>query len=302
MKTGWPMLSVLALLMVAVAGPAVAADCQGRIGPETSVTARESYDPFSPADLVDAHRIGIANTGAAACSYGLVFRARSPRPVLGGTLSYTIVGASGTELLTSLAGTLAPAARLAGPLAPSANASLEIQLVIPRGQHAAPGLYRDGVDLELYALDASGRPSGQPLDTAPLALAAGVARIMSVNIRGAGLGTTVDFGVLGQGQQRTVTIEARSNDSYQLDVTSDHGGQLVLTQPLPSRQWAVPYAATLSGQRLDLSGRASLPALPATRPESDAGHPLTVTIGDVANKHAGRYQDVITVEITAAMP
>ena len=71
---------------------------------------------------------------------------------------------------------------------------------------------------------------------------------------------------------------------------------------LPSRQWVVPYTGTLSGQGLDLSGRASLLRLPSTPPESDAGHPLTITIGDVANKHAGRYQDVITVEITAAMP
>jgi hypothetical protein len=66
------------------------------------------------------------------------------------------------------------------------------------------------------------------------------------------------------------------------------------------QSWSVPYALALAGQPIDLAGAASLRNLPATRPESDASFPLTVTIGAVGQKRAGRYEDVITVEIRGA--
>ena len=46
----------------------------------------------------------------------------------------------------------------------------------------------------------------------------------------------------------------------------------------------------------------ALRAQPPTRPQSDASHDLTVTIGEVGQKRAGRYEDVLTVEIRAAAP
>ena len=298
-----PPLRALALLAAMVAPlPAFAADCLGRIGPETGIVGRTAYDPFSPADLADDYRIGIGNIGAVPCSYGLLFRSRAAQPMLGTTLAYGLIGASGASLLTSAPAGMAPLARLTSPLPPSATGLSEFQLTIARGQYAAPGTYRDVIDLELYALDGGGRASGPALDTATLAVSVTVQRVLSVNIRGGGLATTLSFGALSQGQQRSVAIEARSNESYRLDVTSDHRGALALTPAVPGREWSVPYAVTFGGQTLDLSGKASLLSLPPTRPESDASHPLTVTIGDVGQKRAGRYEDVITVEITAAIP
>jgi len=41
---------------------------------------------------------------------------------------------------------------------------------------------------------------------------------------------------------------------------------------------------------------------PPTRPEADASHALNVTIGEVGQKRAGRYEDIITIEIKGAAP
>jgi hypothetical protein len=118
-----------------------------------------------------------------------------------------------------------------------------------------------------------------------------------VNIKGADTTTTLSFGKLAEGQQRLVDIQVRSNSSYQLDVNSDNNGALALTPKVPGQIWSVPYAATLDGQPLRLTMGASLQNLPPTRPEQDASHRLKVTIGDTARKRAGRYEDVITIEI-----
>jgi hypothetical protein len=174
--------------------------------------------------------------------------------------------------------------------------------MIPRGQFAAPGVYRETLDLDLTALDASGRAQGASLHAATLAIAYAVPRIMSVNLRGGELATTLGFGALAKGQQRGVEIQARSNEGYRLDVSSDNRGVLALTPKPPGQSWTVPYSATLGGVPLDLTSGSSLRALPPTRPESEAGYPLTITIGDVGQKRAGRYEDVITIEIQAAIP
>ena len=298
-----PTQTCLALLAcMALAGQSWAAGCQGAVGPETAIVGRTGYDPFNPADIADSYRISIANTGAAACVYGVVFRARDAHQRLGGTLAYGLTDMNGLALIADAPGAGAPLARLRVSLEPSAYGQIAFQVAIPRGQFAAPGIYRDTLDLELHALDANGRIQGAPLQTTALAIAYTVPRVMSVNIRGGELATTLSFGTLAKGQQRVVEIQARSNEGYQLDVTSDNHGALGLTPKPPGRDWSVPYMATLGGRPLHLAGGTSLRSLPPTRPESDAGYPLAVTIGEVGQKRAGRYEDVITIEIRAAIP
>jgi hypothetical protein len=70
-----------------------------------------------------------------------------------------------------------------------------------------------------------------------------------------------------------------------------------LTPPVPGREWAVPYSLALGGQTVTLSSSAYLAIRAPTLPNSDASYTAIVTIGDVAGKRAGRYQDVITVEV-----
>lgn len=294
----------IATLLAGLAGQgsADASECRGRIGSETSISGRTAYDPFSPMDVTDDYRITVGNTGAAACAFGLLFRSQAGQAMLGGTLAYDITGSGGSSLLTGATAAMAPLARLTAPLAPNASDAIPFQIVIPRGQFAAPGAYRDTALLELYALDTAGRPIGGALQTATLAIGYTVPRLLSVNIKGGGTATTVAFGALSQGQQRTVVIESRSNQTYQLDAASDNRGVLALAPKIPGQNWSIPYTASFAGRPLNLAGTSGLRTLPPTRPESDASFPLTVTIGEVGQKRAGRYEDVITVEIKAAIP
>ena len=276
--------------------------CRGRIGPETSITGRTPYDPFNPAGVADDYRISISNVGADTCSFGLLFRSRSARPTLGARLAYDVTDARDASLLTAAPAVGAPMARLRAPLAANAVDAIEFQIDIPRGQFAAPDVYRDSVELELYALTPNGQPVGSPLDTTTLAIGYTLPRVLSVNLKGGETATTLAFGTLTTGEQRTVAIEARSNEAYQLHVSSDNRGALMLTPKVQGQTWSVPYTVSLAGQRMDLTNAAALRNLPATRPGSDAGFPLTVTIGEVGKKRAGRYEDVITVEILPAAP
>ncbi len=284
-------------------GTAGAETCQGQIGARTVVDGKTAYDPFSPANVADNHHVTITNTGSKACAYALVFRARNTDPRLGGTLDYSIASEGSRSLLTTASPPFAPAARTKSPVAPGASAPIEFQILIERGQSAAPGVYTDEARLELYALDESGHLGAAPLQTAVLHIDYDVARVLSVNIKGADASqTTMRFGKLATGAVRTVEIQARSNLSYQLDVASDHGGALVLTPGVPGQNWSIPYTATLGGHALDLAAGASVRDQQPTRPEADASFPLTVTIGDTTQKRAGRYEDVLTVEIKGAAP
>ena len=297
------LITIAAGALAAIASPVHAAVCRGQIGAGTTVTGKTAYNPFSPAEITDSYQIGISNTGADPCLYALVFRSKAVQPRLGGTLLYGLADRANAALLTNAPSVMAPAARLRTPLAPAATTQIEYQLAIPRGQYAAPaGSYRDTLELELYALDESGRLVGAPLQATTLSVSYAVARVLSVNIKGADATATVGFGTLAKGQQRTVEVQTRSNEGYRLEVLSDHRGVLALTPKVPGQDWTVPYAATLGGRPLDLAGGASLLDSPPTRPESDASHLLTVSIGDVGQKRAGRYEDVITIEIKGALP
>ena len=284
-------------------GAADAAACQGQIGAGTSITGKTAYDPFSPANAAGTYQIAITNSGAAACAYALIFRNKAAYTRLGSTLAYSLADGGSPSLMTSAPAAMAPAARSKGVIAPGGSGQIEYQLIIPRGQFAEPGTYQDNADLELYALDETGRLGASPLQTTALQISYTVQRVLSVNIKGADASmTTLRFGTLSKGEERTVEIQARSNLSYQLDVASGNRGSLMLTPTVPGQDWAVPYTAALGGRVLSLSGGTSLQNLPPTRPEADASFPLTVTIGKVAQKRAGRYEDVLTIEIKGATP
>lgn len=278
-----------------------AESCQGRIGTETNILGKTDYDPYSAIDLTDSHRISVRNSGTAPCSFALIFRSRAAAPELGGQVRYWLADGVHASLLTNVRAEAAPAARSHGPIPASEAAYIDYQLKIPRGQFAAPGPIADSVELELYALDDSGKLITPALQITTLSINYSVARVMSVNIKGtSATTTTLGFGQLSEGLQRSVDIQVRSNAAYQLDVTSDNLGVLALTPQARGQHWFVPYTVMLDRHPLRLKTGASLRELPPSRPERDANHSLEVTIGDATQKRAGRYEDIITIEITGA--
>jgi hypothetical protein len=297
-------LTLLRMLFIAATALAVslashsarAAPCQGQIGPETNIAGMSQYDPFSPVPIADSFHIPIRNRGDEACSYALVFRSEKPELRFGDTLTYALT--DGRQTLVALPGEATPPlARTKRPLAPADTERIGYHVQIPRGQSAAPGTYHDTIGLELYALESDGSLSGPPLHNSKLTISYTIIRAMSVNIKGGGTSTTIDFGVLSTGQHRSVDIEARSNEAYQFRVSSDNGGVMALTPPVSGETWRVDYGAALDGETLDLASGQNLHSQPPTRPGTDASHVLTVTVGDTTAKRAGRYEDIITIEI-----
>jgi hypothetical protein len=288
---------------VFVGASATYAACQGQITSGTHITGKTVYDPFSPFDVTDNYRITIANTGTETCNYELIFRSGESPAMLGGTLAYTLTDPSGMSLFTDQPVAMAPALHTRTPIAPGASTQIEFLVKIERGRSVAPAMLEDTPRVELYALDEADRPVASLLQEVPLQIGYNVGRVFSVNVKGTSASNaTVHFGTLTKGAIRTVEIQARSNLTYQLDVASDNHGALVLNPKVAGQDWRVGYSATLGGQVLDLSDGTSLHDLPPTMPGVDASYPLTITIGDVAQKRAGRYEDIITITINSVKP
>ena len=291
----------LIIFLAAAAPGTLQAACMGKIGNGTNVTGQTPYDPFNPSDTTDELKLNIRNTGDVACGYALAFRTPGGSAKLGKILTYFFTGLNGRPLLIDAMAKVPAASQLAGPVPVDGAEDFSYRVVIPRGQFAAPGSYADTLTLELYALDNAGKIGRSPVDSTTLRLSYTVPQLLSVNIKGAGTTTTVDFGELTMGEQKTVTIQARSNHSYDLNISSGNHGAMTLTPPVPGHYWSVGYEARLNNLLLDLHNETSVQKLPPTHSE-DASHKLEVTVGDVAKKRAGKYEDVITVQINATTP
>ncbi|MEJ2117424.1 MAG: hypothetical protein P8Y36_05765 [Alphaproteobacteria bacterium] len=287
-------------LVIALPGTLHAA-CLGKIDKGITVTGQTDYDPFNPNDTTEELLLTVRNTGDEACSYALAFRTPDGTAKLGKTLSYFLTSQNGRSLLINTTANVPAASRLTRPVPVNGTENFYYRIVIPRGQFAAPGNFADTLTLELYALDSSGQSGSTPVDNTTLRLSYTVPQILSVNIKGAGTTTTVDFGELTLGKQRAVIIQTRSNHSYDLNISSANQGAMKLTPPVPNRNWTVGYEARINGQLLDLHNGASVQKLPPTHSE-DASYSLLVTVGDTAKKRAGKYEDVITLQINAAAP
>ena len=291
---------VMLFAAAAASGTAQAA-CTGKISKGTTVSGQMSYDPFNPSDMTEELKLSVRNTGDEACGYAFVFRTPGGTAKLGKILSYVLTSSNGRPLLIDATANIPAAALLPGPIPVNTTEDFTYRIVIPRGQFAAPGNYADTLTLELYALDSAGQPKSASVDSTTLQLSYTVPQILSVNVKGAGTTTTMDFGELSTGEQKAVIIQARSNRSYDLNVSSENHGVMVLMPPVPNRKWSVGYEAELNSQRLDLHSGSSVQKLPPTHSE-EANYSLKVAVGDVSKKRAGKYEDVITVQINAAAP
>lgn len=127
-----------ALIAGALASPALAADCRGEIRGATAIVGTRLYNPFSPADLSDSHRIAVANVGSQPCRFALLFRSSAAQPKLGGMLLYQLFDPGNAALITNMPAALAPLARLNSALAASQVGNFEFRFALPRGQAAAP--------------------------------------------------------------------------------------------------------------------------------------------------------------------
>lgn len=303
-----PALGLLLPVLAALAAPPAhaAAPCSGSIVSGNLVSGKTAYDPYSARSVADSYGIVVTNTSASPCSFGLNFQTADAQLQLGKTLAFTMLDASGRQFNPDLIGAR-PTVQLVSPeVAPNASYTFNYQIGLERGQSASAGSYSSALTLNLYALH-QGQIAGGALGSKTCQITYVTPQSLSVNLKGGALTTTLSFSPMNAGAQRQVFIEARANQPYAMRVSSDNGGAMVLSPAIAGQKWSVPYTAKLDGAVLDLRQQTSAAVQSsaiqiATAPRKDAEHCLTITIGDVANKRAGTYRDVITVEIAGAAP
>lgn len=291
--------SILLMFGVFSVNPLCAA-CAGKIDKGTTVIGSTAYDTFKGTDTIDELSLSVRNTGDEVCGFVLAFRTPGATAVLGGKLSYYLTNATGRPLLSDTAANLSLDGRLSNLVPVRQSGDFRYHVVIPRGQFIAPGRYNSSIVLELYTARENAL-TNILVDSATLQIRYDVLQSLSVNIKGAGIATTLDFGELNKGSQKSVMLQVRGNQFYRLEISSINHGVMALTPPVPGQRWSIAYEARLDQRLLDLQREASATHLSPSQ-TGEVSHNMLLTIGDVVAKRAGKYEDVITVKINASLP
>lgn len=271
-----------------------ASACSGRLSGAANVDA--TYAPFQALDAAKEFSLTVQNAGTAEC----IFWLGAQRPITGAEaapLNFELRGHDATWSNTGTASMNGPVWLASRRLAPNESYDFALVLALPAGQVLPPGDYVNTFEAKLHAAPEARPPeSAEQLPPRTLRLSVAVAAHLSINIAGAGLRKTIDFGELTEGERKQVRIEMRGNQRFHLDVLSLNGGVLAMAPPYETSR--VPYAMVLDGKALKLPGTVGPFAGTGL-----AGSQFDVefTIGDVLHKRAGLYRDEVTIEIRPAI-
>jgi hypothetical protein len=293
------MRTYLALLFLTFAGlpcQSASAFCQGSLEGSPRAGGGE-YDPFDPVDFRRRQTVVIRNTGTEKCDYIIGFRRQPAEGRLSWFLSYRIEDADGQSLLSDQV-PFGSKYLILSNVQPSQTATGDFYLVITRGQFAFPGTYRDDdVALTLRPRDRWGN-IGAELDGKGLEVAQAVGAKVGINIAGGGLATTLNFGELTKGKERSISLQTKANYAYSITLRSANAGFMKLDPEIPGQIWSIPYSLRVNSQLVVLQGAVKiLRALPLSGWGQES-HLLTFRIEDVNAKHAGIYRDVVIVSVS----
>lgn len=157
---------------------------------------------------------------------------------------------------------------------------------------ASQGLYTQ--DLVLVVNDSSGMPLAQR----PLVLGINIPAAAIMGLRGqfqrVGGTPTIALGELEMGEQSLETsLFVASTSGYSITVSSANNGALMI----PATGWRVPYSLMLGANAMNLAQTSSHQVV-SRRARADS-YKLSVNIGSVAGKRAGKYADTLTFTVSA---
>lgn len=282
-----------AALLLALGAPASACD----LTVEAAEAVRIDYNPFAigvssgPLDLV------FQNRSDKACDLRLLLADDLGNPQPNVRLGGVVVEFRPREASGLLRRDTEPGAfRLKVPGLGKARAELDAAIVqnavVEAGDHEAD-LY-----LVIQADDGALVPAPTPLRvilrSAPRA---------QVNIAGSagayGSGSSVevvDFGDAVTGQTRRVFVQVRANAESTLSVKSEHRG-VMRHLGMGDAGTVIAYRLALAGSAIDLSDIWTQRVDPP-RTLDGVSLPLDFTLGEVAGQMSGRYEDVLTIDIS----
>jgi hypothetical protein len=270
--------------------------CAGRLE-HLSESGSSEYDPFSPNEFRRNYGVTVRNTGMERCSYAVAFVRTPTGAKLGNLLPYSLEDNNGHNLLSNVAD--ASNAALPSGVVPTGTAvTLSAYVTVSRGSFAVPGVYRDELDVVLFGWNEARERQVVALDQQKATIERHVFPRFSVVIAGGNLQSTIEFGELARGIERSVMLQTSSNQTYQLEVSSSNSGHLVIDPMVPGQTWKVGYTLHIDDEVVSLDKTSRILQLGISK-NGEHSHKLTFRMNDPAKLRAGHYRDVVTVRIGA---
>lgn len=258
----------------------------------------QGYDPFGGSIPEGTFGITFVNEGSSECRFTPAFELVQPPFGLstgtGKPIGYALLSLTDSQDVTPRAGR-SPRIPSQRPLELAANESrtLLYKLVADPDDIAEAGIFTQNVTVE--ARDAQFRSLGGTQ------LVLGINVLPSARIGLAGAYTmdkghaVVDLGELRQGIA-AVPLQLRVNSTgrYELTVSSANAGRL----RLGLTEWYVPYTMVIGGNSVNLTGERTV-AGPNDKGMRRDALPIQFQIGDVSDRRAGTYSDVISITVSA---
>ena len=195
---------------------------------------------------------------------------------------------------------------------PTTTRKHEVYVHFPFAMSADPflphyGSYVDSIVAKLFT-GQPGQAGQNATNVATLPVTIGVGRAVKLSIGTPGAAfqkgrsfEKLDFGILKKGMTKTVDLRVVTNAGYVVRASSLHDG--VMAHSKPQVQTSVPYTVRVNSAPVELRGSKGRPVVVAqgggTSRLSGFRNEVQVTIGDVDNKMAGEYRDVLTFEVRA---
>lgn len=289
----WGLTGLFLAASLALTTPAAACD----LVVETPAAVRIEYNPFAvgassgPVDLVFQNR----SDTACELHLRLIDDVGDPLPEV--TLGGAVVGFRPREASGLLRSDIERGAFVLN-LAPDSTTRAEMDAVVlhdavvEAGQHQA--------DLRLLIQSSDGEPTPPP---APLRVILQSVARAQVNIAGAsgafGSGSSVeviDFGLAATGVTRRAFLQVRANTRSTVTIRSEHHGVMRHLE-MEETGSVVAYQLELDGDPVDLT-RVWTRSVDPPRTLAGVDFPLDFTLGTISGQMSGRYEDLVTIDIT----
>lgn len=282
-----------ALAALVLTGPAVACN----LTVETPDAVRIEYNPFAVGLSSGPLNLEFRNLAATACELRLVLidDIGDPAPTI--SLGGVVVEFRPREASGLFRRDAEPGAFLLG-VAESGGARAELDVAVLHGAVVEAGEHL--ADLRLSVENAEGQPLLPPI---PIHVVLSSTPRAQINIAGSagayGSGSSVeviDFGEAATGITRQAFVQVRANAESTLTVRSEHRGVM---QHLEAAEGGtvISYSLELDGDQVDLSEVWSRRVDPP-RTLDGVSLPMNFTLGEVRGQMSGRYEDLITIDIT----
>lgn len=281
----------LVILIIALGPRAYAGDngaaCAAKIA-SVSPPPTINYYPYDSRMQVEPIELDIVSSGE--CSLSLSV-ATTQTGMKGGrnNLSYYIEDSHGNRIV-------ADGSRRIAVRSKQGDGITKFFTHTPSGQNVAPGDYYEEARFQLYDSDVL-------IDEIIINISAAVfpqAVISVAKSRTSGLtfndGTVLNFGNLTTGSRQSAFVFVRSNTHYSLLLESENAGRLINTTAAGTPQY-IDYTAWLDRRRLNLNPRDDIHFRRNETLDSVRPHELTVEIGQITDKVAGEYHDLLTINV-----